>query len=167
LLYLCHQDLLSFHAHTKVVSYSDGFVGNALRSLAFRPDVAQLITHGADGWLKVWDGVDGHPVFSFGGPTNRVLSWATTAVRSELETEIVYGRHVRDWWLSHDPNSHTDPGVVVWTGKHANTRMYATSLRLYKSTWENPQPNIEVPRIDLVSKLTFAEPFVVAMTVGD
>ena len=39
------------------------------------------------------------------------------------------------------------------------------SLRLYKSTFENPQPNVEIETIDYVSAMTPAAPFMLGLTV--
>jgi hypothetical protein len=41
------------------------------------------------------------------------------------------------------------------------------SLWLFSLTWKNPQPEKKVVSIDLVSTLTDAAPFVVAMTAEE
>ena len=87
---------------------------------------------------------------------------------SQREFEIVYGRDLRDWWKRPtEPNSETDRAKVVWEGTNPwlQEKEPGTTLRLYLSTYENPQPDLEVTSIDFVSKMTQAAPFLVAMTV--
>jgi hypothetical protein len=108
---------------------------------------------------------------------------------SEKEFEIVYGAHVLDWWAITDTAPSSDNSVVAWTGSNALAREIIRSsgqgpnienlarllgmtaaddkdyIRLFKTTWENPNPDIEVESIDFVSRLTASAPFLVAMTV--
>jgi hypothetical protein len=37
-------------------------------------------------------------------------------------------------------------------------------VRLYKLTWKNPRPEVEIKSIDLVSTMTKSAPFVIAIT---
>ena len=90
------------------------------------------------------------------------------------ESVILYGRHVRDWWVSRDGGGVTPEARVAWEG----TNPAATDdrrdrpvgepgkeLRLFVATWENPRPDVEVTSLDLVSRETQSAPFVVAITV--
>ena len=40
----------------------------------------------------------------------------------------------------------------------------ATHRRMYKSTWENPDPGIEITTVDFVSLGTECAPFLIAIT---
>ena len=82
-----------------------------------------------------------------------------TADGGRSELPIRYGQEVVDWIA--DPLPAPAPLVVAWTGA---SRMYPV-LRLFRTTWENPAPEIEVTRIDFLSAPTRAAPFLVAITV--
>ncbi|MBI3417029.1 MAG: hypothetical protein HY043_17190 [Verrucomicrobia bacterium] len=87
---------------------------------------------------------------------------------SQHESEIIYGRDLRDWWKqSSEQNSETDRAKVVWTGTNPwlEEKEPGTSLRLFLRTYANPRSDLEVTSLDFVSKMTQAGPFLVAMTV--
>jgi WD40 repeat protein len=76
---------------------------------------------------------------------------------------IVVGRDVADWW--NQPNEETKKFVIAWTGTNAASRAAGRTIRLFKTTWENPYPEVEVKSIDFVSTHDIAAPFLVAITV--
>ncbi|HEV7923841.1 MAG TPA: M56 family metallopeptidase [Verrucomicrobiae bacterium] len=82
-----------------------------------------------------------------------------------LEVPINYGEHVRDWWFwDFDPVS--DPNTTMaWTGNNLNVRAQNGSLRLYRTTWINPRPQVSVVGVDYVSGQSKSAPFMVALTV--
>jgi len=84
-----------------------------------------------------------------------------------LEQDIVFGRDLREWWQRKDENAEPacERGRVVWTGTNAVAQRQGATLRLYLTTYDNPRPDVEVTSIDLISKMTTAAPFLVAMTV--
>ncbi len=94
---------------------------------------------------------------------------------SRKEIAIVAGEHVLDWWgpiyITDVPETlrrPTSPGTeLAWTG--SNPRIQAqlpeASLRLYRSTFSNPEPDREIASIDYVSARTDAAPFLVGLTV--
>ncbi|MHC1763865.1 MAG: hypothetical protein AB9869_06090 [Verrucomicrobiia bacterium] len=100
---------------------------------------------------------------------------------AQHETEIVYGRDVRDWWLrSHwtplmieslentlwgDPKTESERGRVVWTGDNPVAQEAGATLRLYLTSYENPHPELEVASLEYVSKFTQVAPFLIALTV--
>src|SRR5262249_3455391 len=77
----------------------------------------------------------------------------------------VKGKDVRDWW--HYPNTpDVTRGKVAWQAENQAVKKYRGTIRLYLTTWKNPQPNKEVSHIDYVStKTTPAQPFCLALTV--
>jgi hypothetical protein len=82
---------------------------------------------------------------------------------SQLPLEIICGRDLGDW--SEDPaEPKPKEAVVAWTGEDPS-RHDGRSLRLFQRTYANPQPDLEVARIDFVSAMTKSGPFLVAMTV--
>ena len=70
LMYLCHQDILSFQAHSNALT--EDYNTRAVLSLVFSPNRNLLTSTGNDGWGKVWDAHVGREVFAFGGSSNRV-----------------------------------------------------------------------------------------------
>ncbi len=82
------------------------------------------------------------------------------------ECEILYGRHVRDWWTHADTRTDTDLAQVAWEGPHGFPKIHPTRLRIYHSSWENPHPDKTVVSFDFVSRMaTTAAPFLIAVTV--
>lgn len=81
---------------------------------------------------------------------------------------IVYGREVRDWWFR-EGEKETTKSKVVWKGDNPFAKKYRCRLRLYLTTWVNPQPNKVVAQIDYISRKdkTVAAPFCVAMTLEE
>jgi hypothetical protein len=81
------------------------------------------------------------------------------------EMQIIYGRDLRDWYSLADTKQETDRAVVAWTGTNRGTESEGGQMRVYKRTWENPFPNVDVKTIDFVSKHTRCNLFLVALTV--
>lgn len=75
---------------------------------------------------------------------------------------ITIGRDTADWW--DQPNEENKSFVIAWTGTNQSSRAQRRTIRLFKSTWENPIPRLEVRSIDFVSTHDVASPFLVAIT---
>jgi hypothetical protein len=87
---------------------------------------------------------------------------------------IVGGSDVLDWW---GPIYNTDSGIgryvkspgaeLAWVGTNPWIKARAPdfSLRLYRSTFANPHPDLAIKSVDYVSTLTDANPFLVGLTV--
>ncbi len=74
---------------------------------------------------------------------------------------LVYGENVMDWWGQ--PN---ETGVMpVWTGENPRTKEIGFFLRVFKYSWKNPKPEIEITSIDLISKMVNSAPILLAITV--
>jgi hypothetical protein len=81
------------------------------------------------------------------------------------ELPLVCGKDLRDWWTLAGEPKETPNATVAWTG---NTPLAATkgqTIRLWKRTYENPRPDVEITHLDFVSAMAFPAPFVVAITV--
>jgi protocatechuate 3,4-dioxygenase beta subunit len=79
---------------------------------------------------------------------------------------LIYGTHARYWHRSkyEYPSALSDPNSkVVWRGTHESTDK---TLRLFKTTFENPKPDLDVTTIDLVSENVAANAVILAMSVG-
>jgi hypothetical protein len=84
--------------------------------------------------------------------------------KSQETIAIVYGKDVRDWWSSSDDKEATR-GKVAWTGENAAVKNAGGKLRLFLTTWKNPEPGKKVVSIDFASTKTASSPFCVAMSV--
>ncbi|HYG34598.1 MAG TPA: hypothetical protein VEC99_07440, partial [Clostridia bacterium] len=79
---------------------------------------------------------------------------------SEQTIPIIYGEDVRDWNSGADASEKLKSGMIVWRGvNRADMR-----VRLFKSTWVNPQPEAEITSIDYVSTMASSAPFLLAIT---
>jgi hypothetical protein len=127
------------------------------------------VLHGAaGGWMHAVDGAR-HPVLD-GTPIARfTYHYADGSQRTD---EVVYGRDVRDWWEGLGDKADTERSHVAWRGTNAVASVPnlfsgpgGTHLRLYRTTWTNPQPDRVVTHLDFESLLTACGPFLVAVTV--
>ena len=78
------------------------------------------------------------------------------------EIPIVLGTDVADWFSQ----SNEDPGcmVIAWSGTNEESRVQSKTIRLFRTTWENPEPDIAIQSIDFVSGDARGVPFLVAIT---
>jgi len=88
--------------------------------------------------------------------------------KTKSEIEVVYGRDVVDWWAYPDRKGPTK-GKVAWEGENEASKGFEAKLKLYLTTWENPNPKKKVVTIDFVATAqdTGAAPFCVAMTAEE
>ena len=75
---------------------------------------------------------------------------------------IVLGQDVADWFSQ--SSEETGPMVIAWSGTNADSRVQSKTIRLFKSTWQNPAPDVAIHSIDFVSSDESAVPFLVAIT---
>jgi hypothetical protein len=71
---------------------------------------------------------------------------------------IIYGKDVLPWEPAAPIMS--SPPAPAWRGQNG----VGLTVQLFKSTWENPQPDVEIETLDFVSKMTQSAPFLVAIT---
>ena len=105
----------------------------------------------------------------FGGPTSEgeqvgtfVIHYATNQMR--LEIPINYGRDVRDWHKLANEEPGAKELTVAWTGSSRKSQTGEHSLRLFKTTWVNVAPDVEIESIDYVSAMLTPAPFLIAIT---
>jgi len=85
---------------------------------------------------------------------------------SVIEWPLVWGENVHSYfWTPWRSRSLGTNCVVAWTGSNSLTRSKDTALWLFKTTWENPQPDDLIESIDFVSDLTPCAPLLVAITL--
>jgi hypothetical protein len=54
---------------------------------------------------------------------------------------------------------------VAWSGQNGKSRSSGLTIQLYKTTWENPTPEVEITSIDFTSAKRTSAPFLIAITV--
>jgi eukaryotic-like serine/threonine-protein kinase len=85
----------------------------------------------------------------------------------QAELPIVYGQDTANTWIWGLPHAPKEPGgaVAVWAGSNRAAAKSGQSLYLYRSTRENPRPEVELVSIDFVSRMSPASPFLIALTL--
>ena len=78
---------------------------------------------------------------------------------------IVFGRDARDWHELPDLPVGVTDAVIAWKGTNPTAvRVGNRGIRLFKRTWENPAPDVEITKVDFVAEHDSADPFLVALT---
>ena len=81
----------------------------------------------------------------------------------QVELPIVTGKILADWWSQ--PNESEITATVAWRGSNPAAQRNHNSIRLFKTTWENPYPDVAIKKLDFTSdKPTPGQPFLVALT---
>lgn len=105
----------------------------------------------------------------FGGPRfegkqvgTYVIHYTTNQMR--LEIPIYYGNDVRDWheYAGEEPGA--KELTVAWTGANESSKAAHRPIRLFKTTWVNLAPDVEIESIDYVSAMLAPAPFLIAIT---
>jgi hypothetical protein len=80
--------------------------------------------------------------------------------------DIVYGQHVYDWWFKGSSDLLLASGTkVAWIGQNPEAAKDGYRIRVFKSSFNNPKPDVRIKTIDYVSALTPSGPFLLALTV--
>jgi tetratricopeptide (TPR) repeat protein/predicted Ser/Thr protein kinase len=85
----------------------------------------------------------------------------------QQEVPVSYGVEVLDWrqTTNQEPSS-LSGATVAWQGTLPRwAKEPGKCIRLYRMTWDNPRPEVEVERLDFVSAIEDAAPFLLAITV--
>ena len=80
----------------------------------------------------------------------------------QAEIPIVVGQSLADWFTQ--PNEGNKPFTIAWTRYNAESRRQGRTIRLFKTTWENPAPAEAIRSFDLVWAQAGPAPFLVAIT---
>jgi hypothetical protein len=81
------------------------------------------------------------------------------------ELPLVYGQDLRNWWTVGGEPKEVPNAAVVWTGNTPGAARNGETIRLWKRTYGNPRPEVEITLLDFVSAMAFPAPFVVAITI--
>jgi hypothetical protein len=98
-----------------------------------------------------WQTTDGTPVAKY------VVHYVNG---KEQQIPLIYGEDLRDWNAAGDTSTKLTRASIVWRAQN-----YARfPVRLFKLTWSNPFPELEITKIDFVSAMADAAPFVIGIT---
>jgi len=79
--------------------------------------------------------------------------------------KVKYGEDLRDWWYTKDAPKSETKEKVAWEGENEATKPQGRGIRLYLTTWKNPNSGKKVTSIDFIRNAdTQASPFCVAIT---
>jgi len=78
------------------------------------------------------------------------------------ELPIIYGKQVRDWFSNPGTQLLDDNTVVAWSVKPMRD---ADNKTLFRTSWDNPLPDVELKSIDFVSGMADPAPFLIAISV--
>jgi len=78
---------------------------------------------------------------------------------------VKYGEDLRDWWYAKAAPAAGEKVKVAWEGENEAAKARDNGIRLYLTTWKNPNPGKKVTTIDFArAGDTPASPFCVAIT---
>ncbi len=93
-------------------------------------------------------------------PGTSVGSYVIHYAGGEKDLEpIFYGQGTGNWWAMPAELKHPGAGVV-WQGTNAANH----PVQLFKQSWTNPRPDLEIESVDFESRMTRVAPFLIAMT---
>jgi serine/threonine protein kinase/WD40 repeat protein len=101
-------------------------------------------------------GFDLPPAFRIG---SYVVRYADGETR---EIPIRLGVEVADWWTQEGEDR--SQLQVAWTGQSAASRTAGRTIRLFRTTWENPRPDAVIESLGLIATHFHTCPFLVAVT---
>jgi hypothetical protein len=77
---------------------------------------------------------------------------------SKQSIPLLYHQALIDWWVKTAADKPAN-AEIAWQGSHTKN-----IANLFKYTWTNPSPQITIDKIDFVSAMTKAAPFMIALT---
>jgi hypothetical protein len=80
---------------------------------------------------------------------------------TQYQIPLVLGRELVDW---HIQRRKTEAFVTAWEGENPRSRQLGKKIRLFKTTWENPRPEVQVRAVDFTAACPGPCPFLVALT---
>lgn len=69
----------------------------------------------------------------------------TITIKSRIEVE--------DWWFHPENSIFPEKTKLAWKGSNARVEELGFVLKIYRYTWANPMPTVEISSIDLISSM--------------
>jgi hypothetical protein len=105
----------------------------------------------------------------FGAKEDAIVGYYTVNYedKSQETIPLVFGKDLMDWWYGGDTKDPTR-GKVGWKGDNQDATNQGAKIRLYMTTWKNPEPARKVVNIDFgTTNSEDAAPFCVAITAEE
>ena len=110
--------------------------------------------------LHFLQATEGDPRIHGGVVARWIIHYADGSVR---ECPVIYGEQVRDLcWLAAEEPLEANQATVVWRG--TATWYGISGVRLFRASWTNPQPDLEIAQLEFRIGETDLKPFLVAVT---
>lgn len=86
---------------------------------------------------------------------------------STADLNINYGEHLRDWWNwnKNEPTGLDSGTAVAWWGENEFSRQRKCRLRVFRSTFANPNPDRVIEAIDYAKQTPRCNPFLLGLAV--
>lgn len=84
--------------------------------------------------------------------------------KTSVKIPILYGEDLRDWWDWPD-RTELKRAKVAWTGTNAFADQLQRKVRLFAVKWDNPHPDKTITSLDMETRDTDCDPFLVALTL--
>lgn len=79
----------------------------------------------------------------------------------QREIRLLLGRDLVDWHIQ--PRAE-ETYMTAWSGFNPKSRALGKHIRLFKTTWQNPSPDVQITSIDFVASCPGPCPFLIALT---
>ena len=113
--------------------------------------------------LHFLQATEGDPRINGSTVARWVIHYADGSTR---EWPVLYGEQVRDWWWWPEQEPlEANQATIAWRGRASLWNLPGNrGVRLFKASWTNPQPDLEITRLEYRIGETALKPLVVAVT---
>ena len=82
------------------------------------------------------------------------------------DLDIIYGQQVYGWWFKEDDNPPLAGNTkIAWIGENPTSKRLGYRIRVFKTSFINPKPDVRIETVDYVSALvSTSSPFLRALT---
>jgi hypothetical protein len=83
------------------------------------------------------------------------------------DLDIIYGQQVYGWWFKEGDNPPLAGNTkIAWIGENPTSKRLGYRIRVFKTSFINPKPDVRIETVDYVSALvSTSSPFLVALTM--
>jgi hypothetical protein len=85
--------------------------------------------------------------------------------KTRLEIPIIYDRDLRCWQKQANEKQAPPELVLAWESDSETPKTTGDKARIFKMTWDNLAPDLEIEKLDFVTNTTGPAPFLIAITV--
>jgi hypothetical protein len=85
--------------------------------------------------------------------------------QTRLEIPIIYGRDLSNWQKQSNEKQPPPELNIAWESTLDSPQATGVKARIFKMTWENLAPDLEIDKLDFISAPGGAAPFLIAITL--